>query len=248
MLECREIYGQKGTGYLLMRICGLNKTTLLDYPGHVSAVVFTGGCNFRCPFCHNAQLVLRPEEQPEILQKELFEFLEKRKTVLEGVCITGGEPTLAKDLEEFIRRVKALGYLVKLDTNGYRPQVLWRLLGQRLLDYVAMDVKASRINYAKAAGLTELDLSRIEESAAMLMSSDILYEFRTTVVKGIHTAEDFEEIGRWLEGSQAYYLQAFRENENVMQSGYSAFDKKDMGKFAALAGRFIDKTKIRGMS
>lgn len=199
-----------------MEIHGFNKTTLLDYPGYVAATIFTGSCNFRCPFCHNAGLVLDPKGQEIISEEEVLTYLQKRKGILDGVCITGGEPTLQPDLKDFIKKIKDLGYLVKLDTNGYRPEVLWELLREDLLDYVAMDIKASRERYALAAGVKNLDLARIEESVGILKSCAIPHEFRTTVVKGIHDIQEFEAIGRWLEGSKAYYLQAFQENENML--------------------------------
>lgn len=230
-----------------MKICGWNKTTLLDYPGHIAATLFTGGCNFRCPFCHNAELVLRPGEQEEIREEEIFAFLQRRKGITEGICITGGEPSLQPGLKEFIRRVKGLGYLVKLDTNGYRPDVLWELLGEGLLDYVAMDVKASRKNYAQAAGLEGLDIAAIEMSMGIIRSSGIAYEFRTTVVKGIHTAEDMEDIGRWLSGCRAFYLQAYRDNENVMEPGFCAFSPEEMHDFLEIARKYIDNVSLRGI-
>lgn len=251
-----------------MQIHGFNKTTLLDYPGYVAATVFTGGCNFRCPFCHNAGLVLDPTGQERITEEEVLAYLKKRRGILDGVCITGGEPTLQSDLLGFIRQIKGLGYLVKLDTNGYRPQVLWNLLSENLLDYVAMDIKASRENYAVAAGVRNLDISRIEESVAILKSSRISYEFRTTVVKGIHSIDEFEAIGRWLEGSEAYYLQAFRENENLIEkylqyeavedngrtggvcagnSMFGTFSLKDMESMADTARKYIDNVVLRGV-
>lgn len=230
-----------------MRIHGFNKTTLLDYPEHVAATVFTGGCNLRCPFCHNRNLILNPERQPVILKSEVLGYLEKRQGILEGVCITGGEPTLQKDLAEFIREIKALGYPVKLDTNGFNPEVLWELLEDKLLDYVAMDVKASRENYGAAAGVRNIDLSRIEESVAMLKCCKISYEFRTTVVKGIHSIEEFERIGKWLEGSRAYFLQGFRESDNVLVQGFGAFSAEEMKRAAALAGQYIDTVRLRGV-
>ncbi len=230
-----------------MKIHGLNKTTLLDYPGHVAATVFTGGCNFRCPFCHNGDLVLHPEAQPLIPQEEVLAYLGKRRGILEGVCITGGEPTLQPDLPEFIGSIRELGYLVKLDTNGYRPEVLRMLLEDGMLDYVAMDVKASPDNYQKAAGVSEPDLSLIEESIALLKGCGIPYEFRTTVVQGLHTVEEFDSIGQLLAGCRAYYLQAFRENENVMQEGFSAFSKDIMEEIAERAGKYMDKVELRGV-
>ncbi len=230
-----------------MRIHGFNKTTLLDYPEHVAATVFTGGCNFRCPFCHNGNLVLEPERQGVIPKDEVLDFLKKRRAILEGVCITGGEPTLQRDLPEFIHEIKVLGYLVKLDTNGYNPQVLWELLEEGLLDYVAMDVKASKENYGAAAGVRNMDISRIEESIAILKSSGITYEFRTTMVKGIHSIEEFENIGKWLAGGRAYFLQEFQDSGNVMEKGFSAFSRKEMRHAAALAGNYIDRVELRGV-
>ena len=230
-----------------MEIHGFHKTTLLDYPGHVAATVFTGGCNFRCPFCHNRNLVLHPASEPLIAEEEVFACLKKRKGILEGVCITGGEPTLQTDLRRFIARIKELGYPVKLDTNGYRPQTLRQLLEEGLLDYVAMDVKASLQNYKNAAGCSELDLSRIEESIDILKNCGIACEFRTTVVKGIHTVEEFDSIGRLLSGAKIYYLQAFRENENVLCDGFEAFPAAIMEKMADLARKYIDKVELRGV-
>lgn len=234
-----------------MQIHGLNKTTLLDYPEHIAATVFTGGCNFRCPFCHNGDLVLRAKEVPLIPEEEVFAYLEKRKGILEGVCITGGEPTLQKDLSTFICRVKALGYLVKLDTNGYKPEVLRELLAEGLLDYVAMDVKASLQNYGRAVGAsttaTTFDTSPIEESIGLLKKSSIPYEFRTTVVKGIHREEEFEEIGRLLSGCHAYYIQSYRHNENVIAPGYTEYSVEELRRMSNRAKKYIDKVELRGV-
>jgi len=244
-----------------MLIYGFNKTTLLDYPEHVAATVFTGGCNFRCPFCHNGGLVLesgRPEQIPE---EEVRAYLKKRKGILEGVCITGGEPTLQPDLEEFIGQVKALGYLVKLDTNGYRPRVLHRLLEKGCLDYVAMDIKASPEKYALVAGMkaeegdspVTFDVERIRESVELLKNSGIPYEFRTTVVRGLHEVADFHEIGSWLAGCRAYFLQAFRESDNILGETlggtqfFSAFSPAEMTEMAEITGKYIDKVGLRGV-
>jgi len=229
-----------------MQIYGLNKTTLLDYPGHVAATLFTGGCNFRCPYCHNSTLILHPDEEQQIPEEEIFTFLRKRQGILEGVCITGGEPTLQPDLKKFIRQIKNLGYLVKLDTNGYRPEVVRELLDACLLDYIAMDVKAAKSGYEPAAGV-KLDASRLEESMELIRSSGVDYEFRTTVVKGLHRLADFEEIGRWLAGCRAYYLQSYREDENVLQKGYDAFSREELEDFARAAEKNIDKVALRGV-
>lgn len=244
-----------------MQIHGFHKTTLLDYPKHIAATVFTGGCNFRCPFCHNGELVLDPGCQPLIPEEEVLTYLKKRQGILQGVCVTGGEPTLQKDLKEFLQKVKELGYPIKLDTNGYMPGVLWDLLQNGLVDYVAMDIKAARENYTTATGLAHMDLSRIEESIGILKSSGIPYEFRTTVVKGIHTVEEFEEISRWIAGCPAYYLQNYEENENclyrMVQTGedagkesaapFGAFSREELEQMAKLAGRHVGKVTLRGV-
>lgn len=199
-----------------MQIHGLNKTTLLDYPEHVACTVFTGGCNFRCPFCHNGELVLDPASQPVISEESFFALLDKRKGILEGVCITGGEPLLQKDLPQFIRRIKEKGLLVKLDTNGYRPELLKALLEEGLLDYVAMDIKSSPAGYPAATGLSNLDMDRIRESIRLLIQGDIPYEFRTTVVKGLHTAEDFIAIGELIRGAKTLFLQSYTEKDTIL--------------------------------
>ena len=230
-----------------MEIHGFQKTTLLDFPGHVAATVFVGGCNFRCPFCHNAPLVLEPESQPLITEGEVLSYLKKRRGILEGVCITGGEPTLQKDLIPFVRKLKSLDYLVKLDTNGYCHQVLEELLTERLLDYVAMDVKAVLTHYEIASGVSTLKKERILESIQLLKGCDIPYEFRTTVVKGIHKKEEFEEIGRLLEGCAAYYLQGFRESGGMVGEGGAAFSAQEMEKMAQMARKYIDKVELRGV-
>ena len=240
---------------------GLMKLTLLDYPEKVACTVFTKGCNLRCPFCHNGELVLDPGCQPLIPEEEVLTYLRKRQGILQGVCITGGEPALQKDLKEFLQKIKALGYPIKLDTNGYMPAVLWDLLQNGLVDYVAMDIKASRENYAAAAGLKHMDLSRIEESISILKSSGIPYEFRTTVVKGIHTVEEFEDIGRWIAGCPAYYLQSYEENENCLyrmlqtagdtmdgNSGlFGAFSREELEQMAELARKYVGKVVLRGV-
>lgn len=230
-----------------MHFCGMNKTTLLDYPGHVAATLFTGGCNMRCPFCQNSVLVLAPQKQPEISEQDVLAFLRRRRGILEGVCITGGEPTLQNDLEDFIRRVREMDYLIKLDTNGYRPRILRHLLEEELLDYVAMDIKASKERYGIACGLAEVELNRIEESVELLKTSSIPYEFRTTVVKGIHSPEEFTAIGRWLQGSRAYYLQSFRDSGQVMQPGFAEFERAELEEMRERAAQYVPRTELRGL-
>ena len=230
-----------------MQIHGLNKTTLLDYPEHVATTIFTGGCNFCCPFCHNGDLVLHPGGFPVITEEEILSFLQKRKGILSGVCVTGGEPTLQPDLPQFIAKIKEMGYLVKLDTNGYRPKVLRELLTAGLLDYVAMDIKNSKEKYAATVGKETLDISRIEESVELLKQGSIAYEFRTTVVRQLHAKEDFVKIGKWLSGAGAYFLQAYRDNENVICKGFSSYTKEEMEDFLSLLVPEISRVKLRGI-
>lgn len=230
-----------------MKICGFQKTTLLDYPEHVAATVFVGGCDFRCPFCQNTGLVLHPDDEAGISAEEIFAFLKKRRGILDGVCITGGEPTLAADLECFIDEIRKLGYAIKLDTNGYHPEVLERLIAQGKLSYVAMDIKASKENYKRVAGVQNLDLGRIEKSVELLKYAGIPYEFRTTVVKGLHTVEEFERIGKWIAGARVYYLQGFRQSEWVPEKDLSSFGREEMDEMAALAARYVDRVQLRGV-
>lgn len=230
-----------------MKICGLQKTTLLDYPGHVAATIFLGGCNFRCPFCHNKDL-LGGDAKELYSRVELLSFLEKRSSILEGVCITGGEPTLFPDeLEALIRDIRSYGYRIKLDTNGCNPGLLKRLCEERLLDYVAMDIKSCREHYPLAAGVPFLNLDEITESAAYLMGGRVPYEFRTTVVKELHTAEDFHKIGDWLKGCSAYFLQNYVESENVLQPGFTSCTSKELLCFADILKQSIGRVELRGI-
>lgn len=230
-----------------MQIFGFNKTTLLDYPEHVACTVFTGGCNFRCPFCQNGGLVEGLSDQLPLPEEEIFSVLKKRRGVLSGVCITGGEPTLQPDLVEFLKKIKALGYLVKLDTNGYRPDVIATLDRECLLDYIAMDIKSSPEGYAKAAGLPGLDLDRIRESVSYIRGCGLPYEFRTTVVKQLHSREDILSIGRWLAGSRAYFLQSYQDSDAVLRPGYSAHSRETLKEFLSLVKPFIPSASLRGI-
>lgn len=230
-----------------MKICGLNKTTLLDYPGKVAATVFLGGCNFRCPFCHNGGLVLRPGDELEIEKEAVLALLRKRRGILEGVCVTGGEPTLASDLPDFLESVKALGYHVKLDTNGTRPGVIRELLEKKLVDCIAMDIKSSPGNYGKVAGIRQLDMDNILESVELIRRDAPAYEFRTTVVRGLHCKDDFRELGNWLAGVEAYFLQAYQDSGQVIQQGFSSFTKEEMEEFCHILRVTIPRVQIRGM-
>ena len=231
-----------------IKICGLQKTTLLDYPGHVAATVFLGGCNFRCPFCHNADL-LGNDAEIQYTYEELLQFLTKRRRLMEGVCITGGEPTLqAEALEKLIRAIRELGLLVKLDTNGTRPEVIRHLMEERLLDYVAMDIKSGPDRYPQTAGSPCMNLASIQESVEILKHSSIPYEFRTTIVKGIHTKEDFEQIGPWISGCPHYYLQNYAVSDRVLKpGGFDSFTKEELLQFAEIVRPYVGEVALRGI-
>lgn len=229
-----------------MIIHGFNKLTLLDYPGKLSCTIFTGRCNFRCPFCHNASLVLNADTQPVITEEEVLKVLEKRKNVLEGVCISGGEPTLYKELPLFIKKIKELGYHVKLDTNGFNPEMVSYLLDNKLVDYIAMDIKNSKEKYAITCGMKQLDFSLIEKSINLIMNSDIQYEFRTTVTANYHKKEDFLAIGRMLSGAKAYYLQTFKDSGDLIESGLLGYSKNEMEEIKELVSKYFELVEIRG--
>lgn len=224
-----------------MKISGLQKLTLLDFPEKTACTIFTYGCNFRCPFCHNASLVTG--ENTFLGEQEVFSFLEKRRGVLEGVCITGGEPLLQQGLEEFIERAKGLGYLIKLDTNGSDPDRLRALY--KSLDYVAMDIKNSLGKYNETAGV-KVETEKIKESAALLMGGAVDYEFRTTVVKELHDIEDFALIGSWLKRARRYFLQGFEDSGDLICEGLHPWEKSEMEKAARVLKRYIPETQIRG--
>ena len=230
-----------------MIIRGIQKVTLLDYPGKVACTLFTGGCNFRCPFCQNSELVLCPKAVDEIPMSDIFAYLNKRKGLLDGVCITGGEPLLEGDIEVFMREVRSLGYLIKLDTNGYLPDKLEHLISCKLLDYVAMDIKSCRENYALVAGLPGLDISRIEKSIELLKKSGIPHEFRTTVVHELHTAEDVRKIGLWLAGEERYYIQKFADSGEILCPGLSAPTDEELASFLEAVKPYIPSVSLRGV-
>lgn len=228
-----------------MLIKGLQKLTLLDFPEKVACTVFTGGCNFRCPFCHNASLVTRLNND-RIDEDEFFSYLEKRRNVLEGVCISGGEPTLQPDLYDFIKKIKSMGYAVKLDTNGYQPDVLKKLCNDGLLDYVAMDIKNSPEKYTLTAGINELDMNRICESTEFLMSGNVEFEFRTTVMSELHKSNDFESIGEWLKGNERYFLQPFADSGDLIEEGFSSPCESELNDFLSKIVHYIPNAQIRG--
>ncbi len=228
-----------------MILKGLQKLTLLDYPGEIAATVFTGGCNFRCPFCHNASLVL-PEKFGETLPtEEFFAFLESRRGKLRAVCVSGGEPTMQGDLPEFIARIKDMGFLAKLDTNGTRPDVLRGLIDGGLLDYVAMDIKNSKARYGETVGVGNFDISLIEESVNILRKGSVPFEFRTTVVRELHSEEDFHEIGKWLSGDEKFFLQTFEDSGDTIGCGYSAHDAETMKHFLEILKKYVPNAALR---
>ncbi|CBK75597.1 anaerobic ribonucleoside-triphosphate reductase activating protein [Butyrivibrio fibrisolvens 16/4] len=230
-----------------MLILGLQKTTLLDYPGKVASTIFTGGCNFKCPYCHNRDLVMPPADVLAYSKDEIFDHLNKKKKILDGVCITGGEPTLHKDLPDFISEIKDLGLLVKLDTNGTNPQMLKSLVNDGLLDYVAMDIKHSKAKYNSIANMIKFDLSAIEESVSFLKENSVEYEFRTTIMKECHTEDDIIEIGKWISGAYAYYLQSYRESEQVINPIFSPHSPETLKHFVEILKPFVPNTFLRGI-
>ena len=230
-----------------MRIGGLQKLTLLDYPGKVACTVFLSGCNLRCPYCHNPGLVLPEQsEGSEIPEAEVLSFLERRKGKLDGVCITGGEPTLQPELPEFLEKLRRLGYAVKLDTNGTNPAMLKALLHERVLDYVAMDIKNSPSRYAETCGGIDC-LSRVRESAALLMDGTVDYEFRTTAVAELHDDDSFREIAQWIAGAKRYYIQCFIDRDSVLRTGLHAPDKAQLERWADIVRPLIPSVELRGV-
>ena len=231
-----------------MIVNGFLKTTLLDYPGHIASTVFLGKCNFRCPFCHNSMLVLEPQNAEQIDFETVLSHLNKRKNILEGVCITGGEPTLNPKLTDLIRAIKDVGLLVKLDTNGYRPDILEKLFDDNLIDHIAMDIKSSRNNYHIACGLNNIDIGIISKSINLIKEKSPSYEFRNTLVKGIHTDDDLLDIADWIGNVNLYFLQNYTDSENVMKRIFSAFSDEEMHHFKELIIDKVPNTKIRGES
>lgn len=232
-------------------IAGLQKMTLLDYPGKVACTVFLQGCNYACPFCHNSELLCF-EAEPFMEEAELLAFLKKRQGILEGVCITGGEPTLYAGLENLLRSIKALGYHVKLDTNGSKPAVLRHLVEEGLVDYVAMDVKNSPEKYAETTGVPGLKLASVEESLRYLMEENVAYELRTTLVQQLHDAASIEEMGRWLAAlvpgklPRVLYLQTFVDRDTVAFAGLSAPEEGDVRRFSHILEPYVRQVRIRG--
>ncbi len=229
-----------------MIIEGLQKLTLLDYPGHVACTLFAHGCNLRCPFCHNAGLVVR---QPAniINNEELTDFLNKRKGILDGICLTGGEPLAQKDAIEFIEFLRSFGYKIKLDTNGFYPERLKDIIDKGLVDYIATDIKSSPEGYARAVGIDNIDLSPLNESIKLIMSSGIDYEFRTTAVKGLHIVSDFEKIGEWIQDASRYFIQQYIDSGDLIKGGFEAFNRQETEEILVAVRKYVKTAEIRGL-
>ena len=229
-----------------MNIHGLQKMTLLDFPGAVACTVFLGGCDFRCPYCHNAEL-LDPDFPPLMDEGELLAFLRKRQGLLDGVCLTGGEPLLRPELPALLGEIRALGYRIKLDTNGSQPHRLKAILDAGLADYVAMDIKNSPARYAETVGRAGFDVAPIRESARLLMAGDTDYEFRTTVVAQLHDEDSFRAIGQWIRGAKRYFLQPFTDRETVPVGGLSAPSQAQLDRYLAIVREYVPETQLRGV-
>ena len=230
-----------------MQIHGFQKLTLLDYPGHIAATIFLAGCNMRCPFCHNASLVTKVISENAIPEETVLSTLYSRKHILEGVCITGGEPTLYSELPTLIEEIKSMGLKVKLDTNGTNPAMLKHLAKENLIDYVAMDIKNSKEKYALTTGIPGLSLDKIYESVEFLLTSSIAYEFRTTLVNEFHTIEDIVSIGKWINGAAAYYLQSYKDSSDMIQTGLNPHTTDTLIEFSNLLKPYITNVFLRGV-
>jgi len=227
-----------------MVISGFEKLTLLDYPGKTACLVFTQGCNFRCPFCHNKDLLCNGCDS-KFKEEEIFDYLEKRKGLIDGVCITGGEPLLQKDIEKFILKIKEMGFLVKLDTNGSNPDKLSRLI--KLVDYVAMDIKNDFLDYGKTSGVEKINIDNIKRSIKIIEESDVEHEFRTTVVKQLHNLEKLMDICNYLGPNARYYIQNYKDCDTVLSKGLTGFDNKELEDYKEKLNVLYPNVVIRGM-
>lgn len=229
-----------------MELFGLEKLSLVDYDSHTAATVFTGGCNFRCPFCHNGSLVVTSKNDFRISEEEVLGYLTKRKGLLDGLVVTGGEPTLHKDLADFLRKVKDLGYDVKLDTNGTSPEMLASLVSSRLVDYVAMDIKSSPSSYSVVAGVSDPHLDKITESVAFLKKGSVPYEFRTTLINEFHSETDFTEIADFIDGADKYFIQKYRDSDGCLQSGFTPVPEETAAKYLSVVAPHVGYAALRG--
>lgn len=226
---------------------GFQKMTMLDFPGYVACTVFTSGCNFRCPFCHNALLVTDITDDEVYTENDILSYLEKRKGVIEGICISGGEPLLHDGIYDFIKKVKATGMLVKLDTNGTFPDRLEKLINDELVDYVAMDIKNSPDKYTLTAGVSSVDIDNVRKSVDILLRGDVGYEFRTTVVKELHTPEDMIEIGKFIQNADKYYIQHFIDSDRNICRGFTSLTREEMDNFKETVRQYVKIAELRGV-
>ncbi len=229
-----------------MEIFGLEKLSLVDYDGKVSATIFTGACNFKCGFCQNSSLVLDVNSLGTIPEDEVLSYLEKRKGILEGLCITGGEPTLQKELPDFIEKVKKIGYFVKVDTNGTNPEMVKLLHEKGLADYFAMDIKNCKDKYAETIGIKGYDLSKVEKTVDYFLNNNVDYEFRTTLIDEYHTEKDIEKIGEWIGGAKKYALQKFKDSDTCIIRGLHEVPVERANEFLSIIKKFIPTSKLRG--
>ena len=229
-----------------MTFFGLEKLSLVDFDGYVAATVFTGNCNFRCPFCHNSSLVLDYKNLPTISEQEIIDYLIKRKGIIEGLCITGGEPTLEKDLPFFCEKIKNLGLKVKLDTNGTNPEMIKILVNNGVVDYFAMDIKNDKENYADIIGLNQFPTNNVEKSVDFFLSGVTAYEFRTTLIKEYHTLSNVEKIGQWIKGANKYFLQKFKDSENCIKSHLSPVENDLALQFKDVLTKYVNFVSLRG--
>ncbi len=228
-----------------MRLGGMQKLTLLDYPEKLACTLFAAGCNYRCPFCHNASLVLRPE--PALEAEEALAFLRRRRGVLQGVCLTGGEPLLQPDAEAFLRRIRELGYAVKLDTNGALPDRLIAVVEAGLVDYVAMDVKNCPAAYGETVGIDGYDTAPVDESIRYLLSGKVEYEFRTTVVRQLHSGQRLRQLAEWIAGAGRYFLQSFLDSGDLIRPGLSGYDAAEMEALRETVAETLPCVRLRGV-
>lgn len=228
-----------------MDFSGWEKLSLVDFDHCLTTTLFVAGCPFRCPFCHNGELVLHPTSAPKIPWLQILDYLKKRQGVLEAVCISGGEPTLLPDLEDKLRQIKALGYVVKLDSNGWKPDLLEKLIQEKLVDYIAMDIKNSPVNYPKTAG-TSIDLLSIDRSIKLLQNSGIGYEFRTTIMEEFHDEEAMKAMGQWIHGAKRYYLQKYEDRAGCLKHGFHPISKEKAEKFVSILRDDVEEVSLRG--
>lgn len=231
----------------MLNILGLQKLTLLDYPGNMACTVFLGGCNFRCPFCHNRALVVNPDFSAAMAKDDFFSFLKKRSGVLDGVCITGGEPLLSSGIFDFAKEIKDMGFKIKLDTNGSFPDRMVKLIDDGLIDYVAMDIKNSQARYRETVGVESFDLAPVKESVSLLLSDLVPYEFRTTLVREFHTPQDMVEIGEWLSGAKQYFLQTFVDSGCLIGENLNPLSGDETKALADILRPFIPSVSLRGI-